>query len=186
MTDLTPITALGGTIARVETYGALSLAENPAMALASLALRKGQSVPSPFAMTLPEPGKWTQSGAIGLYWTAKGQWMVEAEGRADEDFARVLKAEVPEASVTEQTDGWAVIEITSSKGAAPIKALLEKLVNLDVEAFTQGSALRTGLEHMSVFLIRRAEDRLAFWGMRSSTETLWHTLAVAARRLEDI
>lgn len=186
MTDLTPITALGGTIARVETYGALSLAENSAMALASLALRKGQSVPSPFGMTLPDPGNWTQSGPIGIYWMARDQWMVEAEGRAEEDFARALKAEVPEASVTEQTDGWTAIEITSSKGAAPIKALLEKLVNINTEAFTQGSALRTGLEHMSVFLIRRAEDRLAIWGMRSSTETLWHALAVAARRLEDI
>ena len=37
---------------------------------------------------------------------------------------------------------------------------------------------------MSVFVIRRSEDRLAVLGMRSAAGTLWHVLDAAAKRLE--
>jgi sarcosine oxidase subunit gamma len=110
--------------------------------------------------------------------------MVEAEGQAAEDFAREVQERAPGTSVTEQTDGWVAFEIASSKGAGPLKALIRKLVNLDADVFEPGHATRTGLEHMSVFVIRRAEDRLAVIGMRSSAGSLWHAITAAAARLE--
>ncbi|AJE44843.1 sarcosine oxidase subunit gamma [Celeribacter indicus] len=184
MTDLTPITALGGTIARSETHGLLTLTERPDIALASLARRRNGEVPEPFGLTLPEAGKRIESGPIGIFWSARDQWMVEAEGRAEEDFAATLKVEVPGASVTEQTDGWAALDLGSADGAAPVHALLERLMNVDLSAFGPGSATRTGLEHMGVFVLRITEDRLRIWGMRSSYATLWHAVGQAARRLE--
>ncbi|SFJ70807.1 sarcosine oxidase subunit gamma [Celeribacter neptunius] len=188
VTDLTPITALGGTVARSESFGALSLSENAGLGLASLSLRKsaekGQEAPQVFGLPLPGVGKATAMGAYGAFWTGRDQWMIEAQGKGEVDFAAMLKSEAPDCSVTEQTDGFVAFEIASANGAGPLEALMAKLVNLDPKAFGPGQVTRTGLEHMTVFLIRRAEDRLAVIGMRTLAGSLWHALSVAARRLE--
>lgn len=184
VTDLAPVTALGACAARVTTLGALTLRENAGLALASLALRHGAHRPLPYGLHLPDPGLWVAGNGIAAFWTGHDQWMIEAEGRAEEDFTRDLKHHAPNCSVTEQTDGWCAVEITSSLGEAPILALLEKLVNLDATGFGPGSATRTGLEHMSVFVIRRAQNRLAVIGMRSAAASLWHAIETAAERLE--
>ncbi|AHM05812.1 Sarcosine oxidase gamma subunit [Roseibacterium elongatum DSM 19469] len=181
MTDLTPITALGGTVARSEVFGALTLTEQPDLSLASLSLRKGQGVPTPFGLTLPDVGRAVQMGDYGAFWTGRDQWMIEMAGA--QDLAALLKSEVPEASVTEQTDGFAAFDITSTGGAAPLDEIMRKLVNLDPLAFGPGCATRTTLEHIGVFLIRRAEDRLAVIGMRTYAGALWHALSTAARRI---
>lgn len=185
MTDLLPVTALGDSAPRSETFGPLRLSENAGLALASLALRKGQVAPAPFGLTLPDVAQAVTSGAIGAFWTGRGQWMIEGEGKAESDFAAALKAQAPGCSVTEQTDGFVAFEIVSEAGAAPLEALMSKLVNIDPKTLGSGCCTRTGLEHMTVFLIRRSETRLAVIGMRSLAGSLWHALSQAARRLEN-
>lgn len=183
MTDLTPITALGAKTARKETYDALTLSENPELALASLALRRDQTPPSPFGLRLPDPGHCADKGSVAAFWTTPGQWMIEAPGRANEDFAARLEEEVPGGSISEQTDAWTAIEITA-KNSAALEALMQKLVNLDPAQIAPGHAARTGLEHMSVYLIRRSETHLAVMGMRSFAAALWHALVTAAARID--
>lgn len=185
MTDLTPQTALGDATPRVESFGALTLSENAALALASLALPKGGLAPQPFGLSLPAVAKAVAMGDYGAFWTGRDQWMIEAQGKAEVDFAAMLKSEAPGCVVTEQTDGFVPFEIRSSAGAAPVEALMRKLVNIDPRTFGPGQVTRTGLEHMTVFLIRRSEEHLAVIGMRSFAGSLWHALAQAARRLED-
>ena len=184
MTDLTPITALGASAPADQKFGLLRISENADLALASLALRRDASLPAPMGLELPGPGKWSQGQRVAAYWTAPDQWMVEAEGRATEDFAADLAECAPGCSITEQSDAWTVFEIASDRGYAPIRALLEKLVNIDAEGFSPGNATRTGLHHMSVFLIRRAEDHIAISSMRSMGSDLWHVLEETAKRLE--
>ncbi len=181
MTDLSPIPALGGSAPRGARHGAWSLTENAGLALASLALRRGAVAPLPFGIALPGPGLWAAGQGVAAFWTGPGQWFVEAEGRAEEDFARDLAQHAPGCSVTEQTDGWACFEIEGPE----IEALMARLVNIDVAGFGPGSATRTALEHMSVFVIRRAADRLAVLGMRSSAGSLWHALDTAMARMEE-
>ncbi len=185
MTDLTPLTALGAAAPRIAGFGALEVHENAGMALASLALRHGAGQPEPMGLRLPDPGCWRGNDHAGAFWSAPNQWMIEAEGRAEEDFARDLKLSAPDCSVTEQTDGWVCFEIASQQGAGPIEALMAKLVNIDVAAFGPGSATRTAFDHGSIFVIRRAAAHLAIWGMRSAAESLWHGLAQAAGRLAE-
>lgn len=182
MTDLSPISALGGAAPRSVRHGSLSLSENAGVALASLALRKGAAVPLPFGIALPGPGLWASGQGVAAFWTGPGQWFVEAEGRAEEDFARDLAQHAPGCSVTEQTDGWVCFEIEGPG----IESVMAKLVNIDTAAFGPGCATRTGFEHMSVFVIRRATDRLAILGMRSSAGSLWHALETAIERLEEL
>jgi heterotetrameric sarcosine oxidase gamma subunit len=181
--DLNPITALGGSMARAVSYGTLMLEENNGLAFASLALRRGAAKPSPFALSLPGPGLWENNDIATALWTGPDQWLLEAPGRAESDFAAEVLAACPGCSVTEQTDGFAAFEIRSTAGEAPILALMAKLVNLDPARFGPGTATRTGLEHMSVFVVRRAADRLAVIGMRSAAGTLWHALETAVKRI---
>lgn len=183
MTDLTPITALGGTDPAELRYGPLRLTENADLALASLALRRGAACPAPMGLELPGPGKWVAGDGVAAFWIGPDQWMIEAEGCATEDFAADLVEHASGCSITEQTDGWTVFEVVSEDGAAPIRAMMEKLVNLDVAAFGPGSATRTGLHHMSVFVVRRAEDKLAIITMRSTADALWHVLEGTAKGL---
>lgn len=190
MTDLTPMTALGGTLARAQDFGALHLAENPDLGLASLALRqrpKAGSDPELLGLALPGPGLWRAHPQAGIaaFWMGPDQWMIESPGRADQDMAAFVKAAAPLASVTEQTDAWVAFEITAQAdlGSGAITALLEKLVNIDTADFGPGAARRTGFEHMSIFLIRPAENRLRVLGMRSAAASLWHGLERAAARL---
>ncbi|MFT3688965.1 sarcosine oxidase subunit gamma [Paenirhodobacter sp.] len=175
MTDLSPLCALGGRVAR---HGALSLTENAGLALASLALRRGAAEPVPFGLRLPGPGLCCAGQGLAAFWTGPGQWFIEATDRAETDFARDLAQHAPGCSVTEQTDGWVCFEIEGPG----IPALMAKLVNIDTAAFGPGCATRTALEHMSVFVIRRAEERLAVLGMRSAAGSLWHALETAMER----
>ncbi len=186
MPDLKPTTALGGPTPVTARHGALRIEENAMLALASLALRRGAGEPSPFGLTLPGPGKWADNGKVSAFWTGQGQWLVEAVDRAETDFTAELAALCPAASVTEQTDGFVAFEIVSDKGEAPVEALMRKLVNLDPLAFGKGSATRTGMDHMSVFVIRRAPERLAIIGMRSAAQSLWHMIETAARRQAEL
>lgn len=183
MTDLTPMTALGAAAPRVASFGPLTLAENVDVARASLALRKGAARPTPMGLTLPEPGDWVEAGGLAAFWIGPDQWMIEAEGRALENFAAELAVQATGCSVTEQTDGFVNFEITSNTGPAPVERLLEKLVNIDLGNFAPGRATRTGFEHMAIFVIRRAETRVAVIGMRSAAGGLWHAIAVAAARI---
>lgn len=184
MTDLLETTALGLDGPAVERHGGFTISENADLALASLTQRRGGAEPAPFGLTLPGPGGWVQGAdGIAAFWTGPGQWMVEAPGGAARDFADELKSQCPDASVTEQTDGWIAYEIQSHAGGNPINRLVEKLVNIDTGRICPGFATRTGLEHMSVFVIRRSDDSLAVIGMRSAAGTLWHALTQAAARI---
>lgn len=185
MTDLIPITALGATTPRRARFGGLSIVENSGLALASLALHAGQTPPAPFGLTLPDVGKCTGNTETGAFWIGRDQWMIQAPGRGESDFAADLRAQAPKASVTDQTDGFVAFEITSANGALGIEALMAKLVNIDPKTLQPGGVTRTGLDHMSVFLIRRAGNTLCVIGMRTFAGALWHAIATAAGHLEE-
>ncbi|RUX34906.1 sarcosine oxidase subunit gamma [Mesorhizobium sp. M4A.F.Ca.ET.050.02.1.1] len=185
MTDLNALTALGAAHPRSVSFAALDIRENPELALASLSLRRGSAKPVPFGLHLPEPGHWVAGQGMAAFWVGLDQWMIEAEGRAEENFAAHLRHAAPDCSVTEQTDGWIAFEIVSRSGTALLESLLSKLVNIDLADFGPGRATRTGLEHMSCCVIRRSETLVALLGARSFAASLWHALDTAARRLQE-
>ena len=143
-----------------------------------------KAVKSAIGLTLPDVGKHTGNAETGAFWIGRDQWMIEAPGRGDSDFAADLRAQAPKASVTDQTDGFVAFEITSANGAPEIEALMAKLVNIDPDMLKPGGVTRTGLDHMSVFLIRRAGNALCVIGMRTLAGSLWHAIATAAGHLE--
>ncbi|MBZ9909406.1 MULTISPECIES: sarcosine oxidase subunit gamma [Mesorhizobium] len=184
MANLRPLKALGAENPRYASFAALEIRENLDLALASLALRRKTVAPQPFGLNLPRPGRWVADQEVAAFWTGPGQWMVEAEGRAEEDFAADLKEAARGCSVTEQTGGWVAVEILSRAGTGPLDALLAKLINIDLAGFGPGRATRTVLDHMTCFVIRRSETHVAVLGARSFGASLWHALEIASRRIE--
>ncbi|MDO5622635.1 MAG: sarcosine oxidase subunit gamma [Paracoccus sp. (in: a-proteobacteria)] len=182
MTDLIAVTALGAAVPRQESFGPLTIRENAALALASLALRRGAAVPAPFGLTLPGPGGFAAAGDVAAFWTGPDQWMIEGQDRAETDFASALAAQAPGCSVSEQTDGFAAFDVTGP--AVSITAMMERLVNLDPLRLGPGTATRTGLHHLSVFVVRRTAEHLTIMGMRSAAGSVWHALTRAAQRQE--
>lgn len=181
MTDLMTLTALGEQTPRTLSLAPYTISENSRLGLASLALARGAKVPAPFGLTLPEPGGWYGQDGYAAIWIAPDQWLVLGERMGDTDFAAMVGAQAPQTRVSEQTDGWVSIEIEA--GETALSALLERLVNLPTDATQTGRATRTGLHHMSVFVIRPAKDRLVVMGMRSMAGSLWHAIETTVRRL---
>jgi sarcosine oxidase subunit gamma len=179
VTDLTPITALGQAAPEIARFGDLELRENTGLGLASLAMRRGASQPAPFGLTLPQPGGCISSETAMAVWIGPQQWMLAFEGRAEADIVPEVQSQAPDCSVTEQTDGWVAFDISGPD----LTALLERLVNVDLSAFGPGSATRTVIDHMGVYLIHGAPGQARIMGMRSSAHSLWHALSTAAARL---
>lgn len=183
MTDLTPITALGATAPRTQSYGAYTLRENSELALVSLAVARGETPPAPFGLSLPQPGHCALHGDYTAFWTSPDQWMITAEGLGQTDFAATAHAEVPSARLTEQTDGWAAFELTAAS-EDQINAVLARVANLPADQLATGKAVRTGFEHMSLFLIRRAPTQVTVIVMRTLAVTLWDAFETILQRLE--
>ncbi|PWR25364.1 sarcosine oxidase subunit gamma [Zavarzinia aquatilis] len=180
------MTVFGKTEARLDRIGALSIAERPDIALASLAARRERltsleaAAPAVLGTALPGVSR-VAGGTIRAFWTGPAQWLVEAPYDTHEDLAAVLKQNLGgDASITEQSDGWCAFDI---EGDATI-ALLERLCAADTRAMTPGDVLRTTIEHMGCFLIcEQAGHAFRLWTARSSALSLHHALTTVAAAL---
>ena len=178
---LTPLTALGARAPRVDRIGAVEIAENPDLALASLAARRGASVEGRLPVTLPGPGGYARGDGIGALWLGPDAWMIEAPLRPGDDLSDRLKSQLgATASVTDQTDAWVCFDID----AADAGALFERLCILDTRAMDAGNGGRSVIEHVGCLIIcRDANRRFSVLGPRSSAGSLHHALAAAAAAL---
>jgi sarcosine oxidase, subunit gamma len=184
---LTPRCALGGDAPRTDRFDGLTIAENPGLAMASLAARAGREADVAAAakalagLDLPGPGGMAAAGDWAAFWTGPGQWMLTAPVASHEDIAPMIKAAAGNAgSVTEQTDGWARFEITG----AGIHDLLERLCNVDVRMMREDQATRCQIEHLGAFLLcRQAGAAFSILTLRSAAASMMHALETAARSL---
>lgn len=183
--SLKPLNALLGAAPRVDTIGAVSISENPSIALASLATRRGRAdrvaeVAEELGLDLPGPGRASGSAPYAALWLGPDQWLIIAAGDADQDIAGALEAAFgAAASVTEQTGGWVCLDVT---GPA-LPALFERLCAVDSAAMEPGQGTRTVIEHLGcyIFCIDAAQFRL--FGPRSSAGSLHHALTTAAQAI---
>lgn len=168
----------------IRSVGRITIAENPDIALASLAQRRGREADftaraeALLGLPLPAPGHAAQAGDWGAIWTAPGQWFIEAPFATHEDIAARVKEAVGEtASVTEQTDAWVRFDITG-RDAIP---MFERLSAIDIHAMQAGQATRSLIEHLGCYVIcREAGSRYSVLGMRSAAASLHHALIQAA------
>ncbi len=183
--SLQPMNALGGAEPARDVIGTVEIAENPGIALASLAARRGQETAVAAAalamgLTLPGPGKASTYAPWSALWLGPEQWLVMADIRTHEDSAAdLLAAFGAAASITEQTGGWVCFDVN---GPA-LPALFERLCAVDVRAMAPGSGTRTVIEHLGCYLICDQAGQFRLFGPRSSAQSLHHALTTAARSI---
>ena len=179
MHDLKPITALGGTEPRVDTFDHVTIAENDGVAFVSVSARLGKEAACHKALkkllgAVPETGRAVLNDPEAGFCMGPDQWMLGAPRETHELLADQLKALFGDAaSVTEQTGAWVVFDIT---GPA-MEDLCERLCNVPIRQMVSGDARRTTIHQLGCFVIRRtAQDHIRILGPRASAITLHHAL----------
>lgn len=181
---LAPLTALGKTVPVIKKIGGITISENPDLAIVSLSARMGteqdlQNLLKPLlGAGLPGPGQAQFAEDITAIWVGVHQWFLMASLSDHPDYADEINNFVTDAaSVTEQSDGWAVFDITGDN----LVPLLERICNLNSKAMSSGDATRCLIEHLGCLIICRESVRnFTILGPRSSAASLHHTFVTAA------
>ncbi|SPH18167.1 hypothetical protein DEA8626_01699 [Defluviimonas aquaemixtae] len=174
---LTATPALAGTDLR---FGENRIRSRDDLALVSVAVPLGaeDAVKDAFArawsIDLPGSRDSTGSDEMRALRTTPDQMMVVFP-HATPDAEPVVQAALGGAAyTTDQTDVWAVLEL-SGPG---VRAALERLCPLDlsVAAFSEGAFARTVMEHMGALILRIGADRFLLMSARSSAGSFLHAV----------
>lgn len=184
MTDLTPLTPLGGTSPRVDTLGSVTITEVTDRAMASVAGRKGADVTEGFKAlgfaVAPDVCAMAEANGSRAWWMGPDQYMVDAAfDQSGLWAAKVKDAMGDAASVTDQSEGFCRFDLTG-EGCVD---LLQRLCGLDSETMQPGSAQRTQLHHTGCVVIR-TEAGWSVLGAHSSAGSLHHALLEVAVGLQ--
>lgn len=184
MHDLKPVTALGGSEPRVDTFEHVTLSENNGVALASVAARLGKETACHATLKgllgeIPDPGRAVLRDPEAGFWMGPDQWMIGAPMATHELLAEDLKKRFGDsASVTEQSGAWVCFDL---KGPG-MPDVAERLCSVPIRKMTAGDARRTVIHQLGCFVIRRVDDdHLRILGPRASAATLHHALVTAAQ-----
>lgn len=157
------------------SIGGLSLSEAAPQVMTTLAPYKGQEGALSKALTAahglgyPEVGSSTSSGEARAHWFGRDMaLLIGAE--PDASLARY-------AALTDQSDGWAVLELEGEGGEDVLARLCP--VDLRLAHFGIGAALRTELKHMMASICRLEKDHFRIMVFRSMARTLHHDLKTA-------
>jgi len=178
-------TSLGGASAASETIGAMTITEVPFTALASVAARLGgeahtaEMVKTFSGSDAPGVNKLTTSGDLVCFWTGADQWMIAAPMETHEEMASELaKLADGNASVTEQSGGWAQFDVSGEN----INEMFERLCALPIRNMGKGDANRTRIEQIGCFVLHHG-DRVSIFGPRASAGSLYHALTAVAQSI---
>lgn len=175
MPELIAKTALAGTKALV--VAGTTLAEVDHGTVSSIAPYPGQAAAVGEALTalgfgFPAVNSFSAQGGALIVWTGREQAFLI--GVACPDLGGV-------AAVTDQSGGWVSLSL---QGPLAVEALARYVpVDLRLAAFPVGMAARTPLYHMSMVLLRVAEDGFRLMLFRSMARTAWHEIEVALKTL---
>jgi heterotetrameric sarcosine oxidase gamma subunit len=126
----------------------------------------------PLGFTFPAVNSFAAREGALIVWSGREQ-------------ALLIGAECPDfgsaAAVTDQSGAW----VTLSLAGPAAEAVLARYVPMDLrlQAFPVGAAARTPLYHMSMVLLREAEDGFRLMLFRSMARTAWHEIEVALKTL---
>lgn len=115
-------------------------------------------------LALPAVGRTSGKADLRMIWTGGGQYMLVGDKPAARALARV-------ASLTDQTDGWAVMSL----GGPSAADVLARLCPLDLRAsvFKRGHTARTEVAHMMA-VVTRMTNGFEIMVMRSFAQTMVH------------
>ncbi|HEX3848745.1 MAG TPA: sarcosine oxidase subunit gamma family protein [Steroidobacteraceae bacterium] len=158
------------------------------LGLATIAVRKGsrnalsQRIRDEFRIELPGGPTRAAAGEVAFAGIAPGSWLAMRDQGGNAFAASLAQSTAGLASVTDQSDGYAVLRLTGPM----VRAALAKLLPIDLHprAFQVGAVASTVASHMGVTVWRLPDTggaavfELAVF--RSLAESFWHALAEGA------
>ena len=176
MPDLIAKSPLGDRAAL--TIGDVVLAEGLPVRMTSVAPFAGAEAALAAALrplAFPPPNRVTADGTRQMVWTARDQAFLI--GPLPDGLAA-------HAALTDQSDGWAHLQISGVGSEAVLARLIA--IDLSLAAFPAGHVARTPLNHMNAVLIRDGAAAFTLLVFRSMARSAWHEIegamqAVAAR-----
>ncbi len=161
-----------------QTYNGLVVEELSGFEIVSIALVGGaekaaaKSIKTFLGAALPKPSTWVSGKQGKTIWTSPNQYFLVAEtsnDRLDEEFAAQFEGQ---AYFTLQTDGWACLEVSGQA----VYEVLERFIPLDIRKAPIGFAGRSTAHHMSVLILKTAENSFILLTPRSSSWTFLQAL----------
>lgn len=165
--------AKGISIELLENLGLATLIASPSFELS-------QKLESVLSGPLPDRSQIVSGGSHDAIWSGPGQWLLRAKSR--NDFATLLSELSEHASISEQSDGRAILRLSGPK----VRDVLAKGVMIDLHpaAFTIGAAAVTSIAHIGVHFWRLPDSAdgavFEFAIPRSMAGSFWSWLAASA------
>lgn len=119
---------------------------------------------------MPFVESFTGDAERGAFWVGPHQYMLWQPYQANPDWAGQL-ALGEGVFTTEQTDGWARVDLAGPN----LAAVFERLVNLDARRWVPGFATRSVLHHIGCFVVVR-EDGFSILVPRSMADSAIHAI----------
>ena len=157
--------------------GGVRAKDHGPMAITSVAPFRGQeqavseALETQIGIGLPQVGQSLAGDGCRVIWAGLGQVFVT--GAED--------AQIEGAAISDQTDAWAVVEL-SGDGARDVLARLTAM-DLRPDAFAVGRSARTQIGHMNALVLRAEPDSYTVFVFRSMAATLVHELETVMRSL---
>ncbi|PWE33795.1 sarcosine oxidase subunit gamma [Maritimibacter sp. 55A14] len=181
---LTPTPPLDG---YAQDFAGTRLAEASELAIVAVATPAGgetaleAAVKAAYGTGTPAPGAsiLSKDGKARLVWSGPDQMFLLFTHDAPDAEAGVAAALGQAGYCTDQTGVWAALEI-SGPG---VRGALERLCPLDLhpDAFAEGAAARTVMEHMGAFVIRTGSDAFLLLSASSSAKSFLHAVELSVR-----
>ncbi len=160
----------------------ISLSEVTDHALVSIAIRLGcdtvlhNTMLAEFGAGLPECGNSTvaTNGDIRFLGMQQDQTFALFRFRGNHAAREIAKNLAETAYYTDQSDSWAMLQISGSRA----RAALERICPLDLhqDVFALGSVARTTMEYLAVIILRTGKDAFLLMSPRSSARSFLHAL----------
>jgi methylglutamate dehydrogenase subunit D len=160
------------------------------LGLATVLVRKGrarelgQRLPGLFGIELPRGPRYVASGDVAFAGTGPGAWLALRKNGGNAFAASLQEAIGDLASISDQSDGYAVLHLTGPK----LPDTLAKLIPIDVHprTFRPGDVASTVASHIGATLWRLEDDagdgspvfEVAVFS--SLAVSFWHALSEAA------
>jgi len=178
-----------GMTAGPSTNLGVTISDRDGLGIATILARKGriaalaQRMREQFSIELPQGPHRTAAGHLALAGTGPGAWLATSS-RGGNAFAQTLRETIGEvASVSDQSDGYAVLRLSGPK----VRDTLLKLVPVDVHprTFKVGNVASTVASHMGVTLWRLEDgnDGASMFEIaifRSLAASFWHAAIESA------
>jgi len=166
----------GAVLTEVTDHAIVSLA-TPLGGGAALA----EAVQKAWGSALPQPGAATSAGDATLISATADSYLAllpAVEGLAVTGVAEALG---DAGYYTEQTDNWVMLRLSGTLAVPALERICP--LDLDEAVMPVGSAQRTVMEHLGVFIVREAADQFLLLSASSSAGSFLHAVELSVKNV---